>query len=79
MDQLDDRDERFIAWFAKLNATFGQSILNVAWRVLPRRAALKLAIFLCDPAEPVGKLAGSIYNVVRDTGDFIRWLVYGSR
>jgi hypothetical protein len=78
MDELDDRDERFIAWFAKLNATFGQSIVNVAWRVLPRRAALKLAIFLCDAAEPVGKVAGSICNVVRDAGDLFRWLIRGT-
>jgi hypothetical protein len=78
VNDIDDRDQRFIDWFSKLNADVSQGIVNLAWNLgLPRRVVHKLAAFLIDRADGVGQCAGGIYCVVRDAGDSVRWFLTG--
>jgi hypothetical protein len=77
MEQLADRDERFVRAWCRWYPSFVMAVLGRAQRILPRKAYIKVAILACDTAEPMGALAGAVYCIVRDVGDLIRWLVFG--
>jgi hypothetical protein len=77
MNDLIERDERFIRWWTVNYPEFVTVILLFAIRVLPRRLYTVFERLAVDTAEPMGKFAGWCYCNVRDAGDILRWLVYG--
>jgi hypothetical protein len=79
MNNLPDRDERFIRAWSYWYPALVIAMLPIACYVLPQKTYKMLETLAVDTAEPMGRLAGKVYCCIRDFGDFVHWMICGPR